>query len=127
MIKEEDKILRRIGKESPFTVPEGYFDNLTERIMDVLPKAENTLVADCRKKTRNASRQWIGWFSIAAACVACVVFFNIRSIEPERTAAVSDVYTDEYVEYDDEYQQDVMQYVMLGHEDVYCYLSGVEL
>ncbi len=123
MIKEEGNISRKFGKENPFTVPEGYFDSLTDRIMDVLPREESRLAVTCRKKHR-IGMHWIGWCSIAAACVACVVFFNVRNRDTEQIATVPDFYAEEYGEYDEEYQQDMMQYAMLGHEDVYCYLSG---
>lgn len=124
MIKEEENILRRFGKEEPFTVPEGYFDDLTERIMDVLPKKEIPFAVERRKK-RRMNMRLIGWCSVAAACIACVALFYTKDMVPEKTTNVPELYTEEAYEYDDEFQEDVMHYAMLGHEDVYCYLSGV--
>ena len=38
---EEDKELKKlVGKENPFKVPEGYFEQLTDKIMDRLPEKE---------------------------------------------------------------------------------------
>ena len=37
-MKKEDNILSKCGNRMPFTVPEGYFDNLTENIMAALPE-----------------------------------------------------------------------------------------
>ena len=37
MTREENILKERFGKENPFKVPDGYFDHLTERIMDNLP------------------------------------------------------------------------------------------
>ena len=36
-MKEEDKLLRKVGTTNPFTVPEGYFENLTSEVMNRLP------------------------------------------------------------------------------------------
>ena len=41
MKKEETDLLKRCGTENPFTVPEGYFANFTEQLMDKLPEKEN--------------------------------------------------------------------------------------
>ena len=40
MKKEETDLLKRCGTENPFTVPEGYFANFTEQLMDQLPERE---------------------------------------------------------------------------------------
>lgn len=40
MKKEETDLLKRCGTENPFTVPEGYFANFTEQLMDKLPERE---------------------------------------------------------------------------------------
>ena len=39
-MKEEDTLLKKIGKEPSFKVPEGYFENLTSEIMNKLPEKE---------------------------------------------------------------------------------------
>lgn len=40
MTREENILKERFGKENPFKVPDGYFDHLTERIMENLPEQE---------------------------------------------------------------------------------------
>ena len=37
-MKEEDLLLHKVEKNNPFTVPEGYFESLTNRVMDSLPE-----------------------------------------------------------------------------------------
>ena len=39
----EEKILQKIGKKNPFTVPENYFENFTQELMDKLPAKEAIL------------------------------------------------------------------------------------
>lgn len=35
---KEDYLLKRFGRENPYNVPEGYFDNFTGKMMDRLPE-----------------------------------------------------------------------------------------
>ena len=50
-MKEEDKILKKIGTENPFRVPDGYFENLTSEVMNRLPEKETPAII---KKKRNS-------------------------------------------------------------------------
>ena len=42
-MSQEDKILKNIGKKNPFTVPENYFEDFTQELMDKLPAKEAIL------------------------------------------------------------------------------------
>ena len=37
-MKEEDILLKKLGKEDSFKVPDGYFENLTSEMMNKLPE-----------------------------------------------------------------------------------------
>ena len=37
MTNNEDYIKKMVGKENPFRVPEGYFDQLAQQVMQALP------------------------------------------------------------------------------------------
>ena len=37
-MKEEDNILKKVGKKNSFKVPEGYFENLTSEVMGIRMK-----------------------------------------------------------------------------------------
>ena len=39
----EDRILQKMGKKNPFTVPENYFEDFTQELMDKLPAKEVVL------------------------------------------------------------------------------------
>ena len=39
-MKEEDNILKKVGTENAFRVPEGYFENFTSELMNRLPEKE---------------------------------------------------------------------------------------
>ena len=49
MTREENILKERFGKENPFKVPDGYFDHLTERIMENLPE-QQIRVIDIRSR-----------------------------------------------------------------------------
>lgn len=40
-MKEEDNILKKVGTENAFRVPEGYFENFTSELMNRLPERRN--------------------------------------------------------------------------------------
>ena len=42
-MKEEDILLKKLGKEDSFKVPDGYFENLTSEVMNKLPEKEKVL------------------------------------------------------------------------------------
>ena len=49
MTREENILKERFGKQNPFKVPDGYFDHLTEKIMENLPEQE-VRVIDIRSR-----------------------------------------------------------------------------
>lgn len=42
-MKEEENILKKIGRENTFKVPDGYFDHLASEVMDKLPEQEKNV------------------------------------------------------------------------------------
>ena len=63
-MKEDNKILHNVGTDNPFKVPEGYFENLTQRIMDNLPEQNKQ-----EKKTKNRTvfMNAAKWMSVISA------------------------------------------------------------
>lgn len=45
-MKEEDTLLKKIGKDNSFKVPDGYFANLTSEVMNRLPDEETNTFAE---------------------------------------------------------------------------------
>ena len=42
-MKEEDILLKKLGEEDSFKVPDGYFENLTSEVMNKLPEKEKVV------------------------------------------------------------------------------------
>ena len=44
MMNEEEYLNSKLGKKNPFTVPEGYFEQLTAQVMEKLPEKKQILI-----------------------------------------------------------------------------------
>ncbi len=108
---------------NPMTVPEGYFDTLTQRVMANLSAEEKPKVISLKPRNNRI----IAWCTTAAAClIGAIVYFAIphtdSELPPVKVAEVETTVTPE-----DKYQEDVMNYAMVDYDDVYYYLSGTEI
>ena len=124
---EEKEMQERFGKGNPFRVPEGYFDQLTDRVMAQLPereqKAEQISLSDRHPKSRLvALRPWL----YAAACTVAVVvmgltFYSHDVAEEQPLASTSTTNTTTNTE--SQYIDDAADYVMLDNAEIYACLA----
>lgn len=112
MTNEEIYIINRFGQRNPFLVPEGYFDQLTDKVMDRLPKEET------KPALIRSIRPWL----YAAACLLVVIltttiYFNSSDSQQQllSSAMESSVSSDNYVE-------EAADYAMLDNHDIYACL-----
>jgi hypothetical protein len=68
----EEKILQKIGKKNPFTVPENYFENLTQELMDKLPAKEAILQTEAPTLWQRVKP----WLYMAA--MFCGIMLSVR-------------------------------------------------
>ncbi len=118
------------SRRNPFSVPDGYFDHLTQRVMAQIPTESVSTSVQERSaativKMPNAKRHthWIGWGIAAAACIAGAVFF-LHIPESSAPSEQATAQTSVQEIYDDDYQQQVLEYAMVDNCDIYSYLSG---
>ena len=124
---EEKEMQERFGKGNPFRVPEGYFDQLTDRVMAQLPEreqqAEKISLSDRHPKSRLvALRPWL----YAAACTVAVVvmgltFYSHDVAEEQPLASTSTTNTTTNTE--SQYIDDAADYVMLDNAEIYACLA----
>jgi len=117
----------RFSKDNPFTVPEGYFETLTQRVMDNVRQTERANVVCITQKRRVNWQLWT--WGIAACIVGALVFVQIqrnKTSDPQETSLLAEQNQVENYTYDDQYQDEEMNYAMVDYNDVYCYLSGTE-
>lgn len=78
-MKEEDKLLEKFGRKNPFNVPEGYFENFTNELMDKLPEKEN--VPELKITTWQRIKPWI--YMTAMFC-GLMFSFKVLTSNPEK-------------------------------------------
>ena len=124
---EEKEIKERFGQVNPFRVPDGYFDQLTERVMSQLPEREQTAehvsLSSSRPKSRLvALRPWM----YAAACTVAAVFMGValyfHQTKEEQTLANADVNAS-VANTESQYIDEYADYVMLDNAEIYAYLA----
>lgn len=120
MTNEENYLNSRMGKKNPFTVPEGYFEQLASQVMDRLPEKK-----PAKKPLMRVLRPWL----YAAACICAAVFtaamvFNGSNAENNtgqvRMAAAQQQENVSY--YSDNYIEEEADYVMVDNQEIYAYL-----
>lgn len=74
-MKEEDTLLKKIGKEHSFKVPEGYFENLTSEVMNKLPEKEKVALME----EPTAWTRMKPWVYMAAMFVGAALIIRVAS------------------------------------------------
>ncbi len=97
-------LLSRFGTETPFTVPEGYFDGLTDKVMSRVTS----------KKRHNMVWRWV-----AAAMLAGSVITGGLFLEKENSIQTANNDDTQYIE-------DVLNYSMIDNMSIASYLTDVE-
>lgn len=118
-MKEEDEILRKCGKQNPFRVPEGYFEDFIPKMMEQLPNRKESLVPEKQVTWWDQVRPW---FYMAAMFIIILlpIRYVIKLTDTEKVSAQADNEpTDEYIE-------TLMDYSMMDDYTLYQYLTEAE-
>ena len=120
-MKYEEEILKKCGKGNPFGVPDGYFNNLSQRIMDSLPEKDLSV-----KHVAINGRHRLLWrfTSIAAAFVGGIFVAGLYMHHANKPVEVANI--DQSVNAEQLSDQDVETMVRSSHMDdysLYKYLS----
>ena len=100
----EAKLLERFGTDNHFTVPEGYFEGLTDRVMSRVPK----------KKHQRQVWRWA-----AAAVLAGFVAAGGWFFESRYKAQMAEAENIQYIE-------DALDYSMIDNMSIASYLTEAE-
>lgn len=133
-MKENDELLeKRFGKANPFKVPDGYFENLTQNIMDKLPDIDSAPVV-CDKKTRimnirDLSHKAVIRIVSIAACV-CFIILGTSVFMRKNNRVANDNHVNNankmILSTSDKYIDEAADYAMLDNQDIYACLSSSE-
>ncbi len=124
-MKEDTELKKKIGKENPFKVPEGYFENIVPEIMKQLPEAEAQESVEITMWER--VKPWV--YMVA---MFCGLMFGLRVMMMDKpvnkemnTGNVS--MTDSVQGIPDEYIDPILDQAMMDDYTLYMYLTDADL
>ena len=110
----------------PFTVPEGYFDSLTDRVMSNIPASEVRLFPKKEPEKRFRWHRYAAAAAVVAAIFGAGLFFgNNKVAEPQAAAPVAVAENSSNVDSGNAYGGDfdnVADYIMCDDYELYAYL-----
>ncbi|MBR5084860.1 MAG: hypothetical protein IKX33_09695 [Prevotella sp.] len=104
----------------PFSVPEGYFDKLTERVMAQIPEDEQIQT----RKTRNIRRlfPYAAAASVLAAAIGIGIYLKFSDSQPPVQKQTQEV---QFAQNNTEQTiEEVADYIMYDDNDLYAYIAG---
>lgn len=119
-MKEEDKILKKVGTENPFKVPEGYFEGFTSEMMSRLPEKEHIVELRKEPTTWEKVRPWL---YMAAMFVGAALIIRVASVNH---APDTDMMASEEDEMEMEYINMAVENSMMDDYSLYVYLADIE-
>ena len=124
-MKEDTELKNRKGKENPFKVPEGYFENIVPEIMKQLPETEVQEKVEVTMWER--VKPWV--YMVA---MFCGLMFGLRVMMNDRPVSTGinagDVsMTDSVQGIPDEYIDPILDQAMMDDYTLYMYLTDADL
>ena len=125
-MKEEDILLKKLGKENSFKVPDGYFENLTSEIMNKLPEKEKVAFKEepVSTWTRLKPLLYMAAMFVGAALIIRVASTDHKPVTAD-DVAVTEVDTEVVVS--DEMIDVAVDRAMLDDYSLYVYLSDASV
>lgn len=121
MIKEEKKILERCGKKNPFIVPDGYFENFAENLMDELPENHSQDPPEISMWQRIKP-----WLYMAAMFCGLMLSVRVFVGSPNEDVPVNVSEAAGNSEFPDEYIDPIVKQVMMDDYTLYQYLTNAD-
>ncbi len=116
-MKEEDLLRKQFGNTNPFRVPEGYFEHLSQQIMDRLPAQE--IVLPARKVT-----MWHRLRPYSVAAAVCAVVFGVGILGMQKFGTSSSQSVDMFSNNEEYTIDQVVDYAMVDNVTMYSYISS---
>jgi len=128
-MNEEEYLRKKMGSHNPFSVPEGYFENLTEQVMSRLPEQADAPVSKPVRTT--VIRQLRPWLYAAASLfvavfIAANIFNSKQADQQPARHAVAQIEQQSYGYYSDNYIDEEADYAMIDNQEIYaCLLADM--
>lgn len=103
----------------PFSVPEGYFDKLTDRVMGQIPEDEQNQT----KKAKNIRRlfPYAAAASVLAAAIGIGIYLKFSDSQPPAQGEPQEVQVAQNNE--EQTIEEVADYIMYDDNDLYAYIA----
>lgn len=129
-MKEEQDIIRKCGKKTPFTVPEGYFEEFNRRMMEQLPPQNGETEEEVRITTWQRIKPLLYLAAMFVGMIVCVkvVLGEHTSVSGNETMAATSLYENliDYDQMSDEHICTLVENTMMDSYDLYQYLTEAE-
>lgn len=124
MLKNRDREQQSVEKQRcPFTVPEGYFEDFSERMMALL--SEQFAIEQRAISGHRHEKWWTKWYPyIAAACLCAIIvggatlYFHSSNNNQEQETIVQEASSPNYL------IDQIADYAMMDNADFYNYLAN---
>lgn len=126
MTREENILKERVGKQNPFKVPDGYFEHLTERIMENLPEQEVPVI-DIRSRQTLWQKMPLRKIAAAIAVAALLgggTFWALQHEGDSKMLAHAKKHELKTVSSDDAAFNEMADYAMIDNETIYASLMA---
>ena len=124
-MKEEDILLKKLGKEDSFKVPDGYFENLTSEMMNKLPEKEKVVFKEEPVSTWTRLKPLL---YMAAMFVGAALIIRVASSDRKSVADIDVAVTEIETEViSDEMIDMALDRAMLDDYSLYVYLSDARV
>lgn len=121
---------KKYKQKNPFTLPEGYFDNLTERVMERIEEKEQPKVGKLRQL-----KPYMGWVAIFIVTIALYsllsskeqYFFEKNAQQESLVLENAESNTDEYI-FDSDFHptaEEIIEYLAVEVEDYEFIIAGI--
>jgi len=121
MVNEEAFLRDKIGQKNPFKIPDGYFDQFADRLMEKLPEQQHKPVLIRRLRPLLYAAVFVGVLIIGAT----LAFKSIQKFDSQSNIVLVTNEQDESLlnAYSDTYIEDAANYAMIDNEEIYAYLA----
>lgn len=113
MKNEEEYIREKMGTRNPFTVPDGYFDRLSEQVICKIQTDGNRQTSMVRH---------LRPLLYAAACIALAVAIGAVMHTETQGEAMLMAQQQETAAYNDTYLDEMADYAMIDNDEIYASL-----
>ena len=115
--EEEQYLSARLSNRNPYKVPEGYFDQLTERVMTRIDESAH---ASSPKQRTVKMRLWSAAAAVALLVgVSTTLFFHRQATDVPQGQSVPAMLADN----DGDYLDEAADYLATDNNDIYAYLA----